>query len=51
MAVFVDKLATTSPDLEALAPIPVAFSADGCNATPRIEFFGAPEGTVELALI
>jgi Raf kinase inhibitor-like YbhB/YbcL family protein len=51
MALFVDKLAIASPDLTALAPIPAAFSADGGNATPRLEFAGAPAGTVELAVV
>jgi Raf kinase inhibitor-like YbhB/YbcL family protein len=51
MALFIDKLAIASPDLVALAPIPAEFSADGGNVTPRIEISGAPEGTVELALV
>lgn len=51
MALFIDKLTISSPDLEALAPIPAEFSADGANATPRLEFSGAPEGTVELAVV
>lgn len=51
MALFIDKLSIASPDLEALAPIPAEFSADGGNATPRIEFSGAPESTVEFAVI
>ena len=51
MALFVDKLTISSPDIQALAPIPAQFSADGGNTTPRLEFLGAPEGTVELAII
>ncbi|MCU1557555.1 MAG: YbhB/YbcL family Raf kinase inhibitor-like protein [Microbacteriaceae bacterium] len=51
MALFIDKLTISSPDLEALAPIPAEFSADGANETPRLEFSGAPEGTVELAVV
>jgi Raf kinase inhibitor-like YbhB/YbcL family protein len=51
MALFIDKLVIASPDLEALAPIPADFSADGSNDTPRIEFSGAPAGTVEFAVI
>jgi Raf kinase inhibitor-like YbhB/YbcL family protein len=51
MALFLDKLAIASPDLTALAPIPAEFTADGGNATPRLHFAGAPEGTVELAVI
>lgn len=51
MALFIDKLRISSPDLDNLAPIPADFSADGANATPRFEFSGAPEGTVELAVV
>ncbi|MEF2976233.1 YbhB/YbcL family Raf kinase inhibitor-like protein [Subtercola sp. YIM 133946] len=51
MALFIDKLAVASPDFATLDRIPVAFSADGGNATPTIEISGAPEGTVEFALI
>ncbi len=46
-----DKLAISSPDLTALAPIPERFSADGGNETPRLSFSGAPAGTVQLAVI
>ncbi|MFB2597002.1 YbhB/YbcL family Raf kinase inhibitor-like protein [Herbiconiux sp. P17] len=46
-----DKLTVSSPDFENLGPIPERLSADGGNETPVIEFSGAPEGTVELALI
>lgn len=51
MALFIDKLAIISPDLTALAPIPAKFTADGGNEMPRLAFSGAPEGTVELALV
>jgi Raf kinase inhibitor-like YbhB/YbcL family protein len=51
MALFIDRLAVTSPDLVPLAPIPERFSADGGNATPRLSFSGIPAGTVELAVI
>ena len=51
MALFIDKLAVSSPDIADLGRIPDSFSADGGNDTPRIELSGAPEGTVELALI
>ncbi|TAJ47940.1 MAG: YbhB/YbcL family Raf kinase inhibitor-like protein [Herbiconiux sp.] len=46
-----DKLAVSSPDFENLGRIPDRLSADGGNETPVIELAGAPEGTVELALI
>lgn len=51
MALFIDRLVVSSPDFDQLAPIPAEFSADGGNRAPRIEFGGAPEGTVEYALI
>ncbi len=51
MALFVDKLAISSPDFENLGRIPVGLTADGGNAIPRLEFSGAPEGTVEYAII
>jgi Raf kinase inhibitor-like YbhB/YbcL family protein len=51
MALFVDKLAISSPDLTPLAPIPAQFSADGANTLPALEFTGGPEGTVEFAII
>ena len=51
MPLFIDKLAVSSPDFKNLGPIPENFSADGGNDTPRIEFDGAPEGTVEFAVI
>lgn len=51
MALFIDRLAISSPDFANLGRIPVNFSADGGNDTPTIEISGPPEGTVELALI
>lgn len=51
MALFLDRLAISSPDFGSHQPIPSRFSADGGNATPRIRFEGAPDGTVELALV
>ncbi|MCS5718401.1 YbhB/YbcL family Raf kinase inhibitor-like protein [Herbiconiux sp. CPCC 205763] len=50
MAMFA-KLAVSSPDFENLGRIPERLSADGGNETPIVELSGAPEGTVELALI
>jgi Raf kinase inhibitor-like YbhB/YbcL family protein len=46
-----DKLTVSSPDFDNLGRIPDRLSADGGNETPIVEFDGAPEGTVELALI
>jgi Raf kinase inhibitor-like YbhB/YbcL family protein len=51
MALFIGDLTVSSPDIAALSPIPGRFSAASGNDVPRIEFSGAPEGTVELALI
>ncbi|MBH0115916.1 YbhB/YbcL family Raf kinase inhibitor-like protein [Salinibacterium sp. NG253] len=51
MPLFIDKLAVSSPDFGALETIPTQFTADGGSAVPRIEIEGAPEGTVEFALI
>lgn len=51
MALFIDKLAVSSPDFANLTRIPENFSADGGNDVPAIEISGAPEGTVEFALI
>lgn len=51
MALFIDKLAVSSPDFPNLGRIPANFSADGGNDTPAIEISGPPEGTVEFALI
>ena len=51
MALFIDRLAIASPDFAALAPIPAEFTADGGNAAPRLRVSGAPEGTVELAVV
>ncbi|WP_291054009.1 YbhB/YbcL family Raf kinase inhibitor-like protein [Herbiconiux sp.] len=51
MPLFIDKLAISSPDFVNLERIPENFSADGGNDTPGIAISGAPEGTVEFALI
>ena len=51
MPLFIDKLAISSPDFANLERIPENFSADGGNDTPAITISGAPEGTVEFALI
>ena len=50
MAMF-DKLAISSPDIANLERIRDEFTADGGHTIPRIAFEGAPEGTVELAVI
>lgn len=51
MPLFIDKLAVSSPDFGKLGRIPLQFTADGGNAIPAIDISGAPEGTVEFALI
>ncbi|RKS93000.1 PBP family phospholipid-binding protein [Microbacterium sp. AG790] len=51
MALFVDKLQISSPDIAPLERFPFEFTADGGNSVPRLEFSGAPEGTVEYAII
>jgi len=51
MPLFIDKLTISSPDFASLERIPENFSADGGNDTPVFEISGAPEGTVEFALI
>ena len=51
MALFIDKLTISSPDIPALGRFPKEFTADGGNSVPRLEFSGAPEGTVEYAVI
>ncbi|MCS5713572.1 YbhB/YbcL family Raf kinase inhibitor-like protein [Herbiconiux sp. CPCC 205716] len=51
MALLIDKLAVSSPDFPNGGRIPANYSADGGNDTPTIEVSGAPEGTVEFALI
>jgi hypothetical protein len=51
MPLFIDKLAVSSPDFGKLERIPLEFTADGGNTVPVIHISGAPEGTVEFALI
>jgi Raf kinase inhibitor-like YbhB/YbcL family protein len=50
MALFIDKLAITSPDIQHLARIANEFTADGGNVIPALRISGGPEGTVEFAL-
>jgi len=50
MALF-NKLAVSSPDIDHLERIGDRFTADGGHTIPRLEFSGAPEGTVELAVV
>lgn len=50
MALF-DKLAISSPDITHLERIGDQFTADGGHTIPRLEFSGAPEVTVELAVV
>ncbi len=51
MALFIADLAVSSPDLTPLGPIPEEFSGYSENRTPALTISGAPEGTVELALV
>ncbi|PPL20085.1 YbhB/YbcL family Raf kinase inhibitor-like protein [Microterricola pindariensis] len=51
MPLFIDKLAVSSPDFGSLERIPPQFTADEENLVPAIAIEGAPEGTVEFALI
>jgi Raf kinase inhibitor-like YbhB/YbcL family protein len=51
MALFIDKLAVTSPTIPALHRIPDEHAADGGNTAPTLIVSGAPEGTVEFAVI
>lgn len=50
MALF-DKLAISSPDIVNLERIGDQYTSDGGHTIPRLNFAGAPEGTVELAVI
>lgn len=51
MALFIENLTISSPDFEELGRIPDPLTADGGHTLPRLEFSGAPEGTVEYAVI
>ncbi|WP_308466984.1 YbhB/YbcL family Raf kinase inhibitor-like protein [Rathayibacter soli] len=51
MALFIDKLAIASPTIAPLRRIPDEHAADGKNIAPTLTISGAPEGTVELAVI
>jgi len=51
MALFIDKLTISSPDIPDQGDFPVEFTADGGSSVPRLAFSGAPEGTVEYAII
>lgn len=46
-----DKLTVSSPDITNLERIPDGFTANGGHVEPRLTFAGAPEGTVELAVV
>lgn len=50
MAMF-DKLTVSSPDITHLERIGDEYTSDGGHTIPRLEFSGAPEGTVELAVV
>lgn len=47
----IDKLAISSPDIQNLGRIGDEYSQDGERRIPRLEFSGAPDGTVELAVV
>lgn len=51
MALFIDQLAISTPDFASLSRIPDQFSGYNDNCTPAVEIQGAPNGTVELAVI
>lgn len=51
MPLFIDKLAISSPDFDSLGRIPDRLTADAGNELPTLTLSGAPEGTVELAVI
>lgn len=51
MALFIDKLTIASPTITPLQRIPEEHVADGGNTAPVIAISGAPDGTVELAVI
>lgn len=51
MSLFIGSLAITSPTIRPLGHIPDEHSADGGNRAPAITFSGAPDGTVEFALV
>jgi len=51
MAVNIDKLAISSPDIPSLQRIGREFSAAGGNKTPRLEVVGIPPRTVELSIV
>ncbi len=48
---FVDRLTISSPDFVDGGTIPFELTADGGNAIPRLQWSGAPEGTVEFAIV
>lgn len=51
MALFIDSLAITSETIAPLQPIPNQHVADGGNTPPALTVSGAPNGTVEFAVI
>ena len=51
MALFIDKLTIASPTIAPLQRIPEEHVADGGNTAPTFAISGAPDGTVELAVI
>jgi Raf kinase inhibitor-like YbhB/YbcL family protein len=51
MALFIDRLAITSADIEPLSRISDDYAKDGGNRTPRLTVTGLPDGTAELTVI
>lgn len=51
MSLFIGSLKITSPSITPLGTIPDEHSADGGNVAPTIRLTGAPEGTVEFAIV
>ena len=51
MALYINRLTISSPDFEGHGRIPFDLTVDGRNAVPRLEFSGAPDGTVEYAIV
>lgn len=49
--VFIDKLAISSPDIEALTRMSDEYSSEGGNKIPALNVTGLPEGTAELTVV
>lgn len=51
MGLNIQDLATSSPDVDALAPLEDRHAYDKGNEAPRLTISGVPDGTAELAII